>query len=115
MNLPVYLNSDGHRLGMVLDPSHKSHNASGKYPTHVHISVTKWCIVGYGSDALWDLGNRSIVPVLSSEVDMFSCLHLVQYTAVYGHYLETSAGQQKWGLVAFTWQGNRVFQNSKKI
>ena len=40
-----------------IDPSHKSHNASDKYPmmyhyvtemcTHVHISVTKWCIVGY--------------------------------------------------------------------
>ena len=23
--------------------------------TYVHISVTKWCIVGYLSDALWDL------------------------------------------------------------
>ena len=38
------------------DPSHKPHNASDQYPimhcfvtemcTHVHISVTKWCIVG---------------------------------------------------------------------
>ena len=23
--------------------------------THVHISVTKWCIVGYDTDAFWDL------------------------------------------------------------
>ena len=48
-----------------IDPSHKSHNASDKYPTmhhivtemctHVHISVTKWCIVGYGTVELWDL------------------------------------------------------------
>ena len=40
-----------------IDPSHKSHNASDKYPTmhhfvtemctYVHISVTKWCIMGY--------------------------------------------------------------------
>ena len=29
--------------------------------THVHISVTIWCIVGYGTGALWDLCNRSIM------------------------------------------------------
>ena len=27
--------------------------------THVHISVTKWCIVGYWTGALWDLHTRS--------------------------------------------------------
>ena len=42
-------------------PSHKSHNAPDKYPTmdhfvtemytHVHISVTKWCILGYETGA----------------------------------------------------------------
>ena len=47
-----------------IDPSHKSHNALENYPTmhnfvtemctHVHISVTNWCIVGYGTGALWD-------------------------------------------------------------
>ena len=30
--------------------------------TNVHISVTKWCIVGYGTGALWDLCNRSVGP-----------------------------------------------------
>ena len=30
-----------------------SHNAP--FCNIVHISVTKWCIVGYGTDALWDL------------------------------------------------------------
>ena len=25
--------------------------------THVHIYVTKWCIMGYGVGALWDLGQ----------------------------------------------------------
>ena len=45
--------------------SHKSHNAPFPYPTvhhfvtrictRVHLSVTKWCIVGYLSDTLWDL------------------------------------------------------------
>ena len=28
--------------------------------THVHISVAKWCIVGYETRALWDLCNNSI-------------------------------------------------------
>ena len=28
--------------------------------THVHISVTEWWIMGYLSNALWDLGDRSI-------------------------------------------------------
>ena len=54
----------------VIDPSHKSHIASDKYSimhhfvtemcTHVHISVTKCCIVGYGTDAFWDLWDGSI-------------------------------------------------------
>ena len=49
--------NDCSRLVIIL-PSHKSHNASDIYPTmhyfvtemctYVHISVTKWCIVGYG-------------------------------------------------------------------
>ena len=48
-----------------IDPAHKSHNAPASYPTMhhfvaemctcVHISVTKWCTLGYLSDALWDL------------------------------------------------------------
>ena len=57
-------------LSGVIDPFHKSQNASVLYPTmqhfitemctHVHISVTKCCIVGYLSDALWDLWDGSI-------------------------------------------------------
>ena len=53
-----------------IDPSNKSHNVLGKYPTmhhfvtemctHVHISVTKWCIVGYLPNTLWDLLDGSI-------------------------------------------------------
>ena len=47
-----------HRLGQIqtqIHPSYKSHNTLDEYPTmhfvtemctHVHISVTKWCIVG---------------------------------------------------------------------
>ena len=53
-----------------MDPFYKSHDALDKYPimhhcvtemcTHVHISATKWCIVGYGTGALWDLCDSSI-------------------------------------------------------
>ena len=55
---------------LTIDLLHKSHNTSVPYPTMhhfvtemctcVHISVTKWCIVGYLYDALWDLWNGSI-------------------------------------------------------
>ena len=57
-------------FGIGIDPSHKSHNALDRYPTvqhfvtemctHVHISVTKCCIVGHGSVALWDLWDDLI-------------------------------------------------------
>ena len=33
--------------------------------THVHIAVTKWCLVGCGTGALWNLCNRSITKVVS--------------------------------------------------
>ena len=54
--------------GHEIDSSHKSHNASDKMYNNatffahvqVHISVTKWCIVGYEAVALWDLSGRSI-------------------------------------------------------
>ena len=37
------------------------HHFATEMRTHVHISVAKWCIVGYGTSALWDLWSRSIV------------------------------------------------------
>ena len=50
----------------VIDPSHKSQDASDstvhhflpEMCTHVHISGTKWCIVGYETDTLWDLSTE---------------------------------------------------------
>ena len=36
--------------------------------TRVNISVTKWCIMGYGTGALWDLCNRSFA--IAKLVDM---------------------------------------------
>ena len=56
---------------MIADSCHKSHNKSDKYkyPTmhhsvtemcmHVHISITKWCIVGYVTAVLCDFCNMS--------------------------------------------------------
>ena len=56
-----------------IDPTYKSHNAYVPYPTMPHfvtemctfvqISVTKWYIVGYLSDALWDLWDGSITSI----------------------------------------------------
>ena len=33
------------------------HNFVTEMCTCVHISITKWCIMGYSSGALWDCGN----------------------------------------------------------
>ena len=50
-----------------VDKLYKSHNAPILYPQCtileqkcVHISLTKWCIVAYLSNALWDLWDWSI-------------------------------------------------------
>ena len=50
-----------------INPSKECHNASDRYPimyhlvtetwTCVHVSVTQWCIVGYGRDALCEMHN----------------------------------------------------------
>ena len=58
------------QLTAAIDLVHKSHNAIVAYPrmqhfvtemcTCVHISVTKWCILGYFSEAFWDWWNESI-------------------------------------------------------
>ena len=58
--------------GMVkIDPFYKFHNVSDIYPTMHHFVpeklqtcahfCNKWCVVGYGTGALWDLCDRSIV------------------------------------------------------
>ena len=45
--------------------------------TRVHISVTKWCILGYGTDAFWDLWDGSVVPVWHHRFDVrLSVKHL---------------------------------------
>ena len=49
-----------------IDLLHKSHNAPVTFHNapfcnrNVHISVTKWCIVGYLCNALWNLWDGSI-------------------------------------------------------
>ena len=48
------------------------HHVVTKMCTHVHISVTKWCTVGYRTDALWDLCKRSFVVLVEAEYSPYS-------------------------------------------
>ena len=62
---PIYYHAHYGYISSI-EQFHKFHNALHKYPTmqhfitemctHVHISITKWCIVGYGTKSLWDMG-----------------------------------------------------------
>ena len=62
----------------VIDLLHNSHNAPVPYPTmHYfvtemctggHISVTKWCIVGYLYNALWDMWDGFIFYYFPNEI-----------------------------------------------
>ena len=51
---------------LATDLIHQSHNAPVQYPTMHHSEqkcahfCSEWWIVGYGTDALWDLWDRSI-------------------------------------------------------
>ena len=58
------------------EPSHKSHNASGIYPTIQHFVTEMWTFIlqngaieGYGTGSLWDLYNRSNRPI--SQIPQF--------------------------------------------
>ena len=44
---------------ITIHQSHNSHNAP-VWNRNVHISVLKWCIVGYETSVLWDLRDWSI-------------------------------------------------------
>ena len=52
--------------------------------TRVHISVTKWCIVRYVSNALWDLldGSIMILGIAFSPDKMYQCLYIWEYRIV---------------------------------
>ena len=61
------MNDDVNVQGLVpINQSHKSTHASVPYPTLHHSEqkcthfCSEWCIVGYGTGALWDLWIRSI-------------------------------------------------------
>ena len=64
----------------VIDMLHKCKNAPVSYRTMrhsvtemctcVHISVTKWCIVGYLSNALWDLWDGSSLLLPDAKVEV---------------------------------------------
>ena len=69
-NSLIYVSMNWITIASHTDPFHKSHNALGGYLTmdhfvtemctHVHISVTKWCLAVYGTDASLDLCNKFI-------------------------------------------------------
>ena len=50
----------------------KMHHFVTEMCTYVHISVTKWCIVGYEIDASWDLCHESIEN-FSRESNLMAC------------------------------------------
>ena len=63
-----------------------SHNATF-CNRNVHISVTKWCIMGYLCDALWDLWDGSIGPITSNVTQSRDILS--QKTCVCEYYFVT--------------------------
>ena len=114
-----------------IDWWHKSHNATVLYPTMqhfltemctcVHISVTKWCILGHLSDALWDMWDESIqhqhmahniliytahapyIPGVLHTICAWLCLVVVCYVSVYIFWDNcTGTGLSIWVIVPWT-------------
>ena len=91
-----------------IDQSHKSHNALDKYPTmhhfvtemctHVHISATKCCIVGYGTGAFWDLWDGSIE---GGVLNLRSLTHLSLDKMASKLQMITLNAMSQWKLVNF--------------
>ena len=79
----IYRDMVCHSSSFAIDQHQKSHNAPVPYPP-MHISVSKWCIVRYGTGALWDLWMvPSRLKYLASRyisrwvVSKFQCRYLV--------------------------------------
>ena len=56
-----------------IGPNLGMHHFVTEMCAHGHISVTKWCMVGYGTGALWDLCNMPIAELIE---------YLVEYSLV---------------------------------
>ena len=102
---------------------HKSHDAQMSYPTMhhfvteictcVHISVTKWCIVGYLANILWDVwdGLDNMVAI-TAKTD--SITHIITLLVKSLYLLENRVPVEdihwypifKW--VAVTWTDHKV-------
>ena len=88
------------------DPSHKSHKAVDKYTTmhhfvtemckQVHISVTKWFIVGYWTGgALWDSCNNCICNQSFHTINLHK--HNANTTKLCGYFMEKAVyGRHSW-------------------
>ena len=90
-----------------------SHNALVTYPkmhrphfetemcTHVHISVTKWCIVGYVTSALWNLCNRSIAEPVIEFGDRFNIKTI--FPGIWIPFLKDKIGLER---LSYLYNGN---------
>ena len=78
--------------------------------TNVHISVTKWCIVGYGTGTLWDLGNSSMIRSSTGKWSSTGKCSDNVFLIVYGSHLQwnyesASEGNLTWSITLLreTW------------
>ena len=53
--------------------------------TCVHISVTKWCIVEYLINSLWDLWDGPIAVSSKGSLFIIDMLHMLNHTTIKGH------------------------------
>ena len=85
----------------------QSHNAFDKYPTmyhfvtemctHVHISVTKWCIVGYMTGALWDCATGLKTGILiSNEFHWLQIMTVNQSSSPSNGHIVTRPTKHDW-------------------
>ena len=107
------------------DPSHKSQNAD-KYPTmhhfvtemctYEHISVTKWCIVGYGTGTLWDVCSRSIIGLSNVQYirkTIVWIMHsLIHYDDFYQHFYQPLAHLSMHYVLINVLHINKMFKKS---
>ena len=75
---PQWFNRPVALIPQCTSPILSTHRFVADMCTCVHISVTKWCIVGYLSNALWDLWDWSIHWTLKRPICLWTRASLVQ-------------------------------------
>ena len=94
-----------------IDPYYNSSNAPDNYPTmhhfvtemctQVHISVAKWYIVGYETDALWDLWDWSVRPQVKSKSHVLAmgCLWVFWITLAVHDTVPCVVASSTWSML----------------